>query len=250
MTIKTETAVNAPAVVSAPLATHLSNHNTLPQRVRLTHKYLEPADRLGEILFGVIMVLTVTLTASFAADTGREGVRELLFAAIGCNIAWGFIDGIMYVMSCITERGGQARLILAVQTASSESVALDIVRRTVDSKFELVTELEERNALYRSILAHAQTTRPDKVSVKKEDLLGGVACFWLVFVSCLPAALPFLFLSSPHVALRISNLLMVVMLFVIGMKWAEHAYTNRLWAGLIMATVGLALVGVAILLGG
>ncbi len=144
----------------------------------------------------------------------------------------------------------QARLILAVQNAGSESVALDIVRRSVDSKFELVTELAERNALYRSILAHAQTTSADKVSVKKEDLLGGLACFWLVFISCLPAALPFLFFSSPHIALRVSNLLMVLMLFIIGMKWAEYAYTGRLGAGLIMAAVGLTLVGVAILLGG
>ena len=81
------------------------------ERVGFTHKYLDPSERLGEILFGVIMVLTVTLTAGLTADGGREGVHELLLAAIGCNIAWGFIDGIMYVMSCVTERAAKARLI-------------------------------------------------------------------------------------------------------------------------------------------
>jgi hypothetical protein len=249
---KTETAADTAAVMPESAATPRSDPDNTPKtlRIRFTHKYLDPADRLGEILFGAIMVLTVTLTAGFAANTGRDGVRELLLAAFGCNAAWGFIDGIMYVMSCITERSGQARLIKAVQNAGSQSIALKIVRSAVDSKFELVTELEERNALYRSILAHAQTISPAKVSVKGEDLLGGLACFWLVFISCLPAGLPFLFFSSPHVALRVSNLLMVVMLFVIGMKWAEHAYTGRIGAGLVMAAIGLTLVGVAILLGG
>ena len=40
-----------------------------PIRLHLTHKYLDPVDRLGEILFGVIIVLTVTLSAGFAADS-------------------------------------------------------------------------------------------------------------------------------------------------------------------------------------
>ena len=40
------------------------------------------------------------------------------------------------------------------------------------------------------------------------------------------------------------------MLFVIGQKWAQYARVNRLAAGLAMVVIGLALVGVAILLGG
>src|SRR6185312_3742025 len=61
----------------------------------------------GEILFGLIMTLTVTLSAGLAADEGRAGVRQLLAAAIGCNLAWGIIDAVMYVMNCITVRSGK-----------------------------------------------------------------------------------------------------------------------------------------------
>jgi len=84
----------------------------------------------------------------------------------------------------------------------------------------------------------------------KEDLYGALACFWLVFISCLPAAVPFLIFSKPHVALRVSNFLLIAMLFLLGQKWAQYAHTNRLVAGMAMVTIGLALVGVAILLGG
>jgi hypothetical protein len=48
---------------------------------RFVPKYLDPASRLGEILFGLIMVLTVTLTAGLTVDEGRAAglvpVREI-----------------------------------------------------------------------------------------------------------------------------------------------------------------------------
>jgi hypothetical protein len=77
---------------------------------RFVARYLDPASRLGEILFGLIMTLTVTLSAGLAMDEGRAGVRQLLAAAIGCNLAWGIIDAVMYVMNCITVRSGKRRL--------------------------------------------------------------------------------------------------------------------------------------------
>ena len=47
-----------------------------------------------------------------------------------------------------------------------------------------------------------------------------MACFWLVFVSCLPAALPFLFLSDPTNALPVSNVRLIGMRFFVGDKSA------------------------------
>jgi VIT1/CCC1 family predicted Fe2+/Mn2+ transporter len=83
-----------------------------------------------------------------------------------------------------------------------------------------------------------------------DDLYGAVACFLLVFTTCLPAAVPFVIFSELALALRLSNALLVLMLFVVGYLWAEYAYTNRVIAGLVMVSIGLALVGVAVLLGG
>jgi hypothetical protein len=74
---------------------------------RFVPRYLDPASRLGEILFGLIMVLTLTLTAGLTVAEGRVGVRQLLLAAIGCNFAWGIIDAVMYIMNCVTERSGK-----------------------------------------------------------------------------------------------------------------------------------------------
>ena len=221
-----------------------------PGRGRFVERYLDPASRLGEILFGLIMVLGVTLTAGLTVAEGRQGVRQLLRAALGCNIAWGIIDGIMYVMNCLTERGEKARLIQAIQGATEPRTALDIVRREIEPRFETLTAPEDREALCRSILNYLAHGTAPKATVTKDDLYGALVCFWLVFLSCLPVAVPFLIFAEPVRALRVSNFLLIAMLFLVGQEWAHYAHTNRLVAGLVMVAIGLALVGVTIPLGG
>jgi hypothetical protein len=217
---------------------------------RFARKYLDPASRLGEILFGLIMVLTVTLTAGLTATEGRAGVRQLLVAAVGCNLAWGIIDAVMYIMNCITVRSGKARLVRAVQGAPDEQAALDLIQNEIEPELQELLDSEEAKAFGRSILKHIAHVRVTKKTLTRDDLYGAIACFWLVFVSCLPAALPFFVFSRPHLALRVSNFLLIVLLFLVGRKWAQHVGSNRLVAGSAMVAIGLVLVGVAILLGG
>lgn len=59
------------------------------------HRHLDPAESLGEVLFGLIMVLTFTLGAAVAGGYKRG----MLLAAVGCNVAWGVIDGVLFVLS-------------------------------------------------------------------------------------------------------------------------------------------------------
>lgn len=205
---------------------------------------------MGEVLFGLIMVLTVTLTAGLTVAEGREGIRQLLFAAIGCNIAWGIIDAVMYIMDCVTVRAGKLRLIEAVHRAPNAPETLDLIQDEIEPELQELIDPEAAEALSRSVLKHIADVKITKRTLTKGDLYGALACFWLVFVSCLPAAIPFFIFSEPRLALRVSNFLLVALLFFVGQKWAQHASTNRLAAGFIMVTIGLALVGIAILLGG
>jgi hypothetical protein len=217
---------------------------------RFVPRYLDPASRLGEVLFGLIMVLTMTLTAGLTVAEGKEGVRQLLLAAIGCNVAWGLIDAVMYIMNCITVRNGKIRLIEAVQRAPDAASALSLVRNEIEPELQELLEPDDAEQMNRSMLKHIAHVRISRTKLTKEDLYGAVACFWLVFISCLPAALPFFFFSRPHLALRVSNCLLIALLFFVGQKWAQYAGTSRLVAGLAMVALGLVLVGVAILLGG
>jgi hypothetical protein len=221
-----------------------------PKWKRFVPRYLDPATRLGEVLFGLIMVLTVTLTAGLIVAEGKAGVRQLLWTATGCNIAWGIIDAVMYLMDCLTVRTGKMRLLEAVRRAPDAPETLKLIQQEIEPEIQELIGREESETLSRAILKHIAHARVTKPTLTKDDLYGAVACFCLVFVSCLPAAAPFLIFSNPQSALRVSNFLLIALLFLVGRKWARYADVNRLAAGLTLVAIGLALVGIAILLGG
>ena len=81
--------------------------------VKSSKRFLDPIDRLSEVLFGLIMVLTFTGSLS-VAEAGRESVRTMLLAALGCNFAWGVIDAVLYLMGCLAEK---ARSLLTLRSA-------------------------------------------------------------------------------------------------------------------------------------
>jgi len=220
------------------------------RRDSFIRRYLDPASRLGEILFGLIMVLTITLTAGLTVADGPQGVRQLLFAAIGCNVAWGIIDAVMYIMNCITVRSGKARFLEAMQQAPDAESALRLIRDEIEPDLQDLLQPEDAEAMSRSLVQPLREAKITRKAMIRQDIYGAVACFWLVFVTCLPAALPFLFFSQPHIALRVSNGLLIALLFLVGQKWAQYVRVNRLAAGAAMVALGLALVGIAILLGG
>lgn len=222
-------------------------------RETFAQRHLDPGDRLAEILCGLIMVLTFTLTAGLEVGSGEGAARILLVAAIGCNIAWGIIDGVLYVLDRISERSQKARLAQAVQAASDERAALDLLRDHFGPGLVKVAATEDaaaRDDLYRSLRRYLKGATIPAMSVQRDDLLGAVAIFWLELVSCLPGAVPFLFIKDPVWALHVSNAILITLLFVVGYAWARYTGTRRLRTGLFMAGLGLAMVGVATLLGG
>jgi hypothetical protein len=212
--------------------------------------YLEPADRLNEILFGLIMVLTFTLTAGLTVEDGPGAARELLWATLGCNIAWGIIDGAMFLMDALLERSRRVRLLTAVQRAPDEATALGEIDRALDRTVLTVASDEERARIGRVVYGVARGLPPERTRLHIDDLLGALASGLLVMISTVPAVLPFLVIDEPWQALRVSNLLLVGLLFVVGYQWGEHARVRPWLAGFVFLVVGMALVGAAIALGG
>ena len=66
-------------------------------------RILDPFERVSEVIFGVIMVLTFTGTFS-VAESYRLEARTMVFSALACNVAWGIVDGFMYILGSVTDR--------------------------------------------------------------------------------------------------------------------------------------------------
>jgi hypothetical protein len=213
-------------------------------------RYVDPAERLTEVLFGLLMVLTCTLGASLTVEEGREATREMLLAALGCNVAWGFINGVIYVMDSMYERGRGIRLVQCVLGAADEEGALGYIERELDPTLAALSSKEERERLYREVLTTIKNAPPPKRGIQREDLIGATITFVLMFLIALMAIMPFLFLRDLLFALRVSNGLLLGLLFVVGYRWGRETGTNPWLGGLAMTLIGGALVGIAKVLGG
>ncbi len=159
-------------------------------------RYLAPGDSLSEILFGLIMTLTFTLGAGILVREDPDAARELLVATVGCNVAWGLIDALMYLAGQRFERGRRARLVDAIRAEASEEKATRRVAGELDELLERVTEESDRASLYRKIARAVREGEPPSTRLTREDVYGAVASFFLVFFSSIPAALPFVFFDE------------------------------------------------------
>ena len=74
--------------------------------------------------------------------------------------------------------------------------------------------------------------------------------FRSVSLTALPGMLPFLVFRDSHLALSAANLLQVCLLFIVGYCWARHTGSNPWRAGAMIVGLCVALVLVAVTLGG
>jgi hypothetical protein len=214
-------------------------------------RHLDPGSVMGEILFGLIMTLTFTLGAGLVIqEEGREGARAMLIAILGCNLAWGIIDGVFYVLGQVFERGRLRRIGSKLRGTASDAEAHRMVAEELEEQLEPFTDESERERLYRSIVERVKAVPITPNPVRRDDLMGGLTAAWLVFACSFPAVLPFLVLDEPHVALRVSNAILLGLLFYVGWRMARHTLAKPWVAGAFFLLFGLLLVVIAIALGG
>ena len=210
-------------------------------------RVLDPIDRVSEVLFGLIMVLAFTGSLSIA-EAGRDDVRAMLIGALGCNLAWGIIDAMLYLMGCLAEQGRGIRTHLAVRTAVDAQQAQRHIADALPPVVASILEPAELEKMRRRLLVLPQP--PARARLTKDDWLGAIGVFLLVFLSTFPVVIPFMVMRSAGPALRVSNVIAVVMLFLTGWAFGRMTGHHPLLVGLAMVVLGSALVGLTMALGG
>ena len=213
--------------------------------------HLDPGSHMGEALFGLIMTLTFTLGADLVIqEPARNAARNMLIGILGCNLAWGIIDGVLYVLGCAFERGRLHRIGHEVRAARSPLRARQLVAAELDELLVPLTDAHERDSLYAAIVQRVKTGTTAPQPVTRTDLLGGLETGLLVFACSFPAVLPFMLIDEPRFALRVSNAILLALLYYLGYRHARHTLARPWISGLVFLLAGLFLVAVAIGLGG
>src|SRR4030095_10474114 len=181
-------------------------------------RLLEPHERISEVLFGLIMVLTFTGSLS-VAEAGREDIRKMLIGALGCNLAWGIIDGVLYLMGNLAEKGRNLMTLRAVRNATDPRKAQKLIAGALPPVIASVLRPEELAAIDQRIKGLAEP--PERAGLGSDDWMGALGIFLIVFLCTFPVALPFIFMEKAVLALRVSNAIAIAMLFLAGMAYGR-----------------------------
>ena len=210
-------------------------------------RVLEPGERIAEVLFGLIMVLSFTGSLS-VADAGRDDVRLMLIGALGCNIAWGIIDAILYLMDCLSERGSDLRALRTARNAAAPGEAHRAIADVLPPMVAATLGAAEYEMVRQKLLRVPEP--PPRPWLSKADWLGGLGVFLWVFATTFPVAIPFIFMSDVARAMRVSNGIAVTLLVITGYAYGRITDFHPWLAALAMVVLGAALVAATIALGG
>ncbi len=213
----------------------------------MAENVLDPVNRTSEILFGLIMVLSFTCSLS-AYSAGHSDIREMLIGALGCNVAWGIIDAFFYLMNLAAQRGRERLLIQKLKNLSDRESAQELFQNIIPES--ILGSLTPTS--YREIRDHLLRNESilSAPLISLSDLRAALIVFLLVFLTTFPVAIPFLVMDQAWRALRISNLVALLLLFSLGYSLGHYA-GRRSWIwGIGMTVIGASLVSITIALGG
>jgi len=217
----------------------------------LVHRYLAPDETLAEVLFGLIMALTITVGARLFGEGGQFDPHRLVLATIGCNVAWGIIDAVLFVLGGLFNGSRRARFHRALLSARNESDALAALAEEFDLEDEpLEFRAEDRARLYEALLslsAHAKLANPH---LHRRDVFGALFIVVLVSAAALPGAVPLLLFNDPGLGLHVSNWMLIALLLFVGHRWGRYTDVRPWRAGLIVMLLGVCMVLIALILGG
>jgi len=208
---------------------------------------LSPVDRVSELLFGLFMALTFVGAVS-VAESGREEIRSMLAAALGCNVAWGLVDAVMYLVRTVTDRGRLLTLVRSVQAAPDAASGRRLIEQSLSKTAAGLVSETEIEAIRGRIVAFPSV--PQRPTLRGDDLLAAFAIFLLVVASTFPVTLPFVIFDDVGTAKAVSRAVALTMLFLGGLALGRYAGYGSWRVGFLMAGLGTAVVAAVMALGG
>lgn len=210
-------------------------------------RVLEPIERISEVLFGLIMVLGFTNSLS-VTKAGSADVHTMLMAALGCNLTWGIIDAVLYVMGCMAAKGRGLITLQAVRKTTDSQEAQRLIADALPSLIASILQPAEFESMHQRLKQLPEP--PKRVRLQKQEWLGALWVFLWVFSITFPVVIPFIFMHQAAPALLFSNAIAIVLLFGLGYSYGHCTARNPWFRGIVMVIVGAAMVALAMALGG
>jgi hypothetical protein len=221
-------------------------------------RFAAPIDALTASIYSILIVLTFTLAFTVIKrwpgnnQPIPEGFgTELFIAVLGAAVAWALIDGLMLALLSVLERGEKHRFLQALQAADSDEDALEVIADEFDFVLEPIASENKRHLLYGDVLEHLRDSQPRPVGFQREDFVEALGTALSAMIAVVPSLLAlWLWREDVLTALRVSNIVSFLILFVLGYRWGRYTGANPWKIGALLVLAGVLLMAIAIPLGG
>lgn len=189
----------------------------------------------------MVLVMIGYLKLSLVQE-GFEFKKIMILVPLGATVAWGMIDGIMYVLLNLRERGKKSQLLSLIKSYKDENDTLSLLKNEMVSPlFDLLNKETQLNICHEIVNRLNEVTVEKPKGISKNDLRIVATTILIVTGAGIPLIIPFILLNDVLLAIRISQIIGLVMLFCIGYWWAKLASRHK-----VRSAIGLTLLGAAI----
>ena len=114
--------------------------------IRRPTDYLYPQERLVEILYGLVIALTITSAILVVTGGGAPDINLMVTTSLGAGIAWGIIDAILYILVAIFQKHRYTRIASKISSAKDESEALATIKEDLEDSLVGTLDARTKNA--------------------------------------------------------------------------------------------------------
>ena len=203
--------------------------------------YLSYGDRLGEWMYGFIMVAaTVGIIGGYSEILLNSGYARvyltevLLILTFGVNIAWGFIDGITVIYGGLTDKADLEKSISQLKENRNNRKLRDKILDSLgDSSVDYLPD-EEKEKIVDRIINEAPDA-PKMYRLNRNDRNTLIAIASCDILAVIPVVLPYVIFGFGLLALMLSRLIAATAIGYIVFLYAEHTGRRKWLAAGIFA---------------
>jgi VIT1/CCC1 family predicted Fe2+/Mn2+ transporter len=223
------------------------------QKIKKTiTKYFPSPAWPWEIISGVFIVLILINNFEIISKNWALNNAVLFaFIIILINLIWGIVDGLSFIFTSLLEKGRYNRMISRVKS-SDKKLATEIIKNELDNTIISRCDKETKEQIIEAVFKNLSLTSSaiiKKPKIFKSDIIGAFLCVFFVFLPCIVILPFFLLINNLTLAILVSNIIGLGMLFAFGYKLGSCTDRNKIITGMVIMLIGLAIIATAIAFG-
>jgi hypothetical protein len=202
-----------------------------------------------EIVSGLFIVLImINGLKLFSKDLLSINRVFFVFEILTVNLIWGMFDGWMLIFTNLLSEGRYNKMISRIES-SDKKLATEIIKNELDDTIISRCDKKTREQIIETVLKNLSSIPQatlKKPKISKNDIIAALICTFFVFLPCIVILPFFLLMNNLNLAILVSNIIGLGMLFAFGYKLGSCTDRNKIITGMIIMLIGLVIIVAAI----